>query len=119
MRQNAVTGYVVSHFLGNQPLAWSFFVNGVAAYVLAVIAVVGLASAINLSVAVGLVFCICVIAWSLVGNTMAAIKALRASGGGYLKKAFAVAVIGAVVVSVGLMVSDLWMIADLGARLFS
>jgi arginine exporter protein ArgO len=110
MGKNRVVGYLTSHFLGNQSLAMSFFVNGVIFYLLMVAAVVGLAYTLghfgiltNIGVAVGIVL-LCGLAWSLTGNVLAAAKALKNPSAPRLKKTFAVCILCAVTLTLGYIV---------------
>ncbi len=112
MSRNRVVGYITSHFLGNQSLAMSFFVNGVIFYLLLVTAVVGLAFTLghfgiltDIGVPVGIVL-LCGLAWSLTGNVLAAIKALKNPTSSRLKKTFAVCILGAVILTVVDIVRD-------------
>ncbi len=114
-------GYVSSHFLGHQSLAMSFFVNGVIFCLLMAAAVVGLAYTLghfgiltNIGVPVGIVL-LCGLAWWLMGNVLAAAKALKTPTTGRLKKTFAVGILCAVTLTVGYIVRDVLHLGSLYA----
>jgi arginine exporter protein ArgO len=119
LSRNRVVGYLTSHFLGNQSLAMSFFVNGVIFCLLMAAAVVGLAYTLgrfgiltNIGVPVGIVL-LCGLAWSLTGNVLAAAKVLKNSTSSRLKKTFAVCILGAVTFTVGYIVRDVFHLRSL------
>ena len=102
MGANPVIKYVIGHLRGDQSLAWSFFINGVLAYVLVTLLVVFLGTRFDLNVYVGIAVLLLTAVWSVVGFALAAVKTLKGNGG-YLMKAFAIAVLGiAVVVVIGI-----------------
>jgi arginine exporter protein ArgO len=110
MSRNRVVAYLNSHFVGNQSLAMSFFVNGVVFYLLLTTAVVGLAFMLgqfgiltDIGVPVGIVL-LFGLGWSLTGNVLAAAKALKNPSSSRLKKTFAVCILGAVTFAVGYIV---------------
>jgi hypothetical protein len=112
MGRNRVVGYITSHFLGNQSLARSFLVNGIIFYLLMVAAVVGLAFALghfgiltDLGVPVG-IFLLCGLAWSLIGNILAAAKALKNPQSRLSQKTFAVCILAVAALTLAYVVKD-------------
>jgi hypothetical protein len=112
MGRNRAVGYLSSHFLGNQSLAMSFVVNGVIFYLLMVAAILGFAFTLghfgiltDIGVPVGIVL-LCGLAWSLTGNVLAAVKALKNPSSSRLKKTFALCILGAVILAVVYIVRD-------------
>ena len=108
MERRRVTDYIGSHFIGRQPLAWSFFVNGVAFYVFVVVAALTLnwgLSRFGAHVNVGafIVLFLCCMTWSLVGNAAAALRTIRLRHSGW-QIVFAIVVLGIVLaVTIGLI----------------
>jgi hypothetical protein len=114
MSKNRVTTYIVSHFVGDQSLAWSFFVNAIAFYFLLAAFVVGLGSWLApssretpLGFGVLMILFLCGMGWSLVGNIRSAIKALSSRESHVFKKTFAVLVIGVMLLVVLASIRDL------------
>ena len=112
MGRNRVVGYITSHFLGNQSLARSFLVNGIIFYLLMVAAVVGLAFELghfgiltDLGVPVG-IFLLCGLAWSLIGNILAAAKALKNPQSRLSQKTFAVCILAVAALTLAYVVKD-------------
>lgn len=106
MGRGRITDYIGSHFIGRQPLTWSFFVNGVAFYVF----VVGAGLTLNWGLSrfgahlnVGAFIVLFCMTWSLVGNVAAAVRTIRLRHSGW-QIVFAIIVLGNVlVVTIGLI----------------
>src|SRR5215813_10220174 len=87
--------YALAHWRGEQSLARSFWINGVAFYLVVVIVFVGLGQIITGRLFVGLgitAFMIC-FAWSYIGIARSAVTAIRRPDRRFLSVVFALATI--------------------------
>jgi arginine exporter protein ArgO len=94
----------------------SFFVNGIIFYLLMVAAVVGLAFALghfgiltDIGVPVG-IFLLCGLAWSLVGNVLASVQALKNPASRLPQRTFAVCVLAVAALTLVYVVKDVFLV---------
>lgn len=118
MRSSAFGKYIVAHWRGEQSLTRSFFLNGIIAYLMAMVLLVVLIALGNghlntlrntLGSFLGLiytVFFILLMAWSLIGIVRAAINVIRAPNK-FVRKLYAVVILIAVLAVIRTSIVDL------------
>ena len=118
MPSTAFGKYIVAHWRGEQSLTRSFFLNGIVAYLMAMVVLVALigfgngrlyTSQINFASILGLIYTILfplLIAWSLIGIVRAAINVIRAPNK-FARKLYAVMIVIAILVVIRTIIDDL------------